>query len=137
MVDMQVCTDHDVHILGFDASGPQAVQIGKVQLMEPLEQRQCTALVVAAPGIDQDRVALVPDHPRVHAGHQLPTRLVPEALTRQDRVLFQNGGIEVGKQKLRRKARRQHLLDARYMVRTDFECLHLDPFPGNHLHREW
>jgi hypothetical protein len=128
VVHVQVGADNQIDVLWRHTGGTQMVEIRQMQLVKALEQRQGAALVVAAAGVDQDGVVVVTDHPGVHAGHDFSAGAVPEALTRQDRVLQHHLGIEVGQQERRRKTRRQHLFDARHMVRADLECLHCIPF---------
>jgi hypothetical protein len=124
VVDVQVRADHQRHVLRLHAGLGQAIEVGQAQLVEALEQRQGARLVVAAAGVDQDRVAIVADHPGVHAGHDLLARLVPEARVGEQLVLGEDLGAVVGKQEGRLEPRRQHLLDARHVIRTHLECRH-------------
>ena len=52
MVGMQVRAQHQVDVLGRDASGAQALQIRRVELMKSTRPR--AVLVIAAAGIEQD-----------------------------------------------------------------------------------
>jgi hypothetical protein len=64
MIGMQMCAEHDVDVLGRDAGGVQARQIGCVELMEAGEAG--TLLVIAGTAVDQDGVPRRSHQPRMH-----------------------------------------------------------------------
>ena len=122
MVDVQMGAHHEVDLLGLDARLAQTLEILGVQHVEARHARP--GLVVAAAGIDQDRVLARAQQPGMDRGHQ-PAAFRLVVARRQPMAFGGEGvGVELGKEILGREARTHLLLDARDAHVADVTILH-------------
>jgi hypothetical protein len=115
---MQVRAQDDVDLLGLDAGGTQAGEIGCVELVEAGEARPL--LVIAGAAVDQDRVAWRADQPGMYAadqpvvlnriviGHQPAEMRLDQAALEADQIFF---GRNAGEAELLLHARDAHFAD--------------------------
>ena len=122
MVDVQMGAHHEVDLLGLDARLAQTLEILGVQHVEARHARP--RLVVAAAGIDQDRVLARAQQPGMDRGHQ-PAALRLVVARRQPMAFGREGvGVELGKEILGREARTHLFFDARHAHVADVTVLH-------------